>query len=151
MRSGVEGTQAATPRGLVLDTNIVLDLFVFDDARTVPLLAHIEQGEAQWLATPAMREELARVLGYPHIESKLAYYALQAADVLARFDRHAQIVEPAARAPVTCADADDQKFIDLAVAHQCVLLSKDREVLTLSKRLALFNVLAAPQLAASSG
>ena len=28
-----------------------------------------------------------------------------------------------------CSDPDDQKFIDLAVAHRCTLVSKDREVL----------------------
>ena len=32
-------------------------------------------------------------------------------------------------------DPDDQKFIDLAVAHQALLLSKDQHLLVMRKRL----------------
>ena len=129
---------------LVLDTNIVLDLFVFADARARALNEHLERGGADWLATSAMRDELERVLAYAHIESRLDFYRLQAGDVLTRFDRHARIVEVAAKAPVTCKDPDDQKFIDLAVAHRSMLLSKDAAVLAMTKRLALLDVVAAP-------
>jgi len=129
---------------LVLDTNIVLDLFVFADARTRALNEHLERGGANWLATAAMRDELERVLAYAHIESRLDFYRLQAVDVLTRFDRHARIVEVPAKAPVTCKDPDDQKFIDLAVAHRSMLLSKDAAVLAMTKRLALLDVIAAP-------
>ena len=72
---------------------------------------------------------------HAHIESRLDFYRLQARDVLMRFDRHARIVDAPAKAPVTCKDPDDQKFIDLAVAHQTWLLSKDHAVLKLRKRL----------------
>jgi predicted nucleic acid-binding protein len=41
------------------------------------------------------------------------------------------------RAPCVCKDPDDQVFIDLAVAHGALLLSKDQAVLTMRKRLAL--------------
>lgn len=126
---------------LVLDTNIVLDLFVFGDTRVRPLAAGLEQGALRWLATPAMREELARVLAYP----KLAAKVRSAEEVLASFDRHAQLHEPAPKAPVTCGDPDDQKFIDLAVAHRCTLLSKDWEVLRMKNRLARLSVTAAAQ------
>jgi predicted nucleic acid-binding protein len=44
------------------------------------------------------------------------------------------------RAPVICSDPDDQMFIDLAVHHRCMLLSKDAAVLTLKKRLAAMQV-----------
>ena len=44
-------------------------------------------------------------------------------------------MDVAPRAPCVCKDADDQKFIDLAVAHAAILLSKDRAVLSLRKRL----------------
>jgi predicted nucleic acid-binding protein len=63
--------------------------------------------------------------------------------VLEEFDRHATLVDAPPKAAVTCGDPDDQKFIDLAVAHQCFLLSKDDEVLRLRKRLALLQVTAA--------
>ena len=44
---------------LVLDTNIVLDLFVFRDAAARELRDAIRAGHVQWLATAAMREDEA--------------------------------------------------------------------------------------------
>ncbi len=128
------------PRLLVLDTNIVLDAFVFSDAAALPLRGGLEDGSLQWIATPDMRIELARVLGYPQIVPRLAFYQLSADDVLGAFDRLARPVAAAPKAPVTCADPDDQKFIDLAVAHRCPLLSKDRAVLDMRKRLLALGV-----------
>lgn len=125
---------------VVIDTNIVLDLFVFADEACAPLRLALHAGEPQWLATPPMRVELERVLGYPQIAPRLRFYGLGAADVLAQFDRHARIVEAAPRAPFVCKDADDQIFIDLAVAHRAVLLSKDRAVLALARRLRTLGV-----------
>ncbi|RYF41201.1 MAG: putative toxin-antitoxin system toxin component, PIN family [Comamonadaceae bacterium] len=125
---------------VVLDTNIVLDLYVFGDAVSQPLALALEEGGLHWLATQAMRDELARVLDYAQIAPRLAYYALDAAAVLARFDRQARLVDPPAKAPVTCADADDQKFIDLAVAYGALLLSKDKDVLSMRKRLSVHGV-----------
>lgn len=125
---------------IVLDTNIVLDLFVFDDPAVQPLKDALQSGRLRWLATPAMREELARVLAYKQIVPRLAYYQRSAADVLADFDRLTQPVDAAPKAPVTCKDADDQRFIDLAVAHKTPLLSKDHAVLCMAKRLLALSV-----------
>jgi len=44
----------------VLDTNIVLDLWVFDEPRAEALRLSVEAGHTHWLATAAMRDELAR-------------------------------------------------------------------------------------------
>ena len=120
---------------IVIDTNIVLDLLVFNDVLAQPLKQALQAGELDWLATQAMRDELARVLGYPKIVPRLNFYQRSADEVLAEFDRHARLVEVAAKASLTCSDADDQKFIDLAVAHQALLLSKDQAVISMSKRL----------------
>ena len=127
---------------LVLDTNIVLDLLVFADPHAQQLKLGLETGDLRWLATAPMREELARVLAYPKIAERVAFHRGDAAVVLADFDRHATVLEPPPKAPVTCGDPDDQKFIDLAVAHRCPLLSKDYEVLRMRKRLAALEVAA---------
>lgn len=131
---------------LVLDTNIVLDLFVFGDEHARPVSEGLRQGALHWLATAQMREELSRVLAYPKLAPRVAQHRGGADAVLADFDRHARLVEPAPKAPVTCGDPDDQKFIDLAVAHRCALLSKDREVLRMKKRLAGLDVVATARL-----
>jgi len=133
---------------IVLDTNVVLDLFVFDDQAARALHSGLQAGRFDWLATASMRDELERVLAYPQIAARLAFYGLTAAEVLARFDRFTRIVEPAGKAPYTCKDGDDQKFIDLAVAHRATLLSKDAAVLTMRKRLATLDVGVAPAWAA---
>lgn len=124
----------------VLDTNIVLDAFVFKDPATQPLQDALATRKFQWISTRPMRDELERVLGYPKIVVRLAFYQLTAADVLAQFDAQAQLVEVAPKASVTCTDPDDQKFIDLAVARKTLLLSKDRAVLCMAKRLLALDV-----------
>ena len=124
----------------MIDTNIVLDLFVFKDPATQPLKLALASHKIQWLTTQAMRDELERVLSYPKIMARLAVSELDAKNVLQRFDAEARLVEVAPKAGVTCRDADDQKFIDLAVQHQAMLLSKDRAVLCMKKRLLTLSV-----------
>lgn len=124
----------------MLDTNIVLDLLLFSDPATQALKQALASAKIQWLSTQAMRDELERVLSYPKIMSRLAVTELDAAKVLQQFDAQARLVEVAPKASVTCRDADDQKFIDLAVQHQAMLLSKDRAVLCMKKRLFTLSV-----------
>lgn len=127
---------------IVLDTNIVLDLFVFSDPATAPLLHTLQNGGLRWIATQPMRDELERVLAYPQIVRRLERNQHTAADVLGHFDARVQLVDIAPKASVTCKDPDDQKFIDLAVVHQAQLLSKDNAVLCMRKRLLALAVLA---------
>jgi hypothetical protein len=87
-----------------------------------------------------MRDELERVLTYPHIVLRMQKGGLEAVDVLAQFDRFARLVPVADRAPYVCKDVDDQKFIDLACAYSCALVSKDKAVLTMRNRLARVGV-----------
>ena len=129
---------------VVIDTNIVLDLFVFQDPATLALnqalCAAITEGQPRWLATAAMREELARVLAYPQVLKRMSFHGRSTAEVLGQFDRLSQTVDVAPKASVTCKDPDDQKFIDLAVAHCATLLSKDHAVLCMAKRMTTLGV-----------
>jgi putative PIN family toxin of toxin-antitoxin system len=125
---------------LVLDTNVVLDLFVYEDPATLPLRAVLAEPQTRWLATAVMREELRRVLAYPQVLKRMAARELTAEAVLDSFDARAQLADIAPKAPYTCKDTDDQPFIDLAVAHTAVLLSKDKAVLCMAKRLATLGV-----------
>ncbi len=125
---------------VVLDTNIMLDVLVFDDPTSQPLKQALAERQIRWLATSAMRDELARVLAYPKIVARLSFFKLTAPQVLAQFDEQTRIVAVAAKASVTCRDPDDQKFIDLAVVYKALLLSKDRAVLCLAKRLLRLDV-----------
>jgi putative PIN family toxin of toxin-antitoxin system len=119
----------------VIDTNIVLDLWLFEDPATIPLRAALQSGAISHLATASMRDELERVLTYPHLVKRMAKSSIQAQDILIRFDEYLLAAAPAAKAACTCKDPDDQKFIDLAVAHGVPLLSKDNAILCMKKRL----------------
>jgi predicted nucleic acid-binding protein len=137
---------AQAPVRRVLDTNIVLDLWVFDEPRAEALRLSVETGGTHWLATAAMRQELTRVLAYPQIAKRLTHRALPAEAVLGHFDRWAQLQPDAPKAPYVCKDTDDQMFIDLAVAHTAALHSKDAQVLCMKKRLERCGVVLNPQL-----
>jgi putative PIN family toxin of toxin-antitoxin system len=129
-----------SPARVVLDTNIVLDLCVFSDPATLPLGKALQSGTMQWIATRPMRDELERVLAYPKIIPRLEHYQRSAQEVLAQFDAMVALHPVAAKADFTCKDADDQKFIDLACTHQALLLSKDRAVLCMARRLLSLGV-----------
>ena len=130
-----EGVPGEPARPVVVDTNVALDLLIFSDPRTAPLRTLLAQGRLDWIATQVMRDELERVLAYPHIVSRMDFYRVDAAQVLAAFDAQARLVDIAPRVTYVCKDADDQKFIDLAAAHRAILLSKDKAVICMRKRL----------------
>jgi len=138
--AAISAGAVAAPMRVVLDTNIVLDLWLYKDAATPVLLEALETHTVQWLATPVMRDELERVLAYTHIVKRLAFSQLTAQDILVQFDAHARLMPVAPKAVFVCKDGDDQKFIDLAAAHTTQLISKDKAVLTLRNRLARLGV-----------
>lgn len=125
---------------VVIDTNVVLDLWLYQDPATPALREALTHGEVRWLATQVMRDELERVLAYPHIAARLALGQQTAVDVLAQFDALAQLMPVAAKCQFVCKDVDDQKFIDLAAAYQTQLISKDKAVLTMRNRMARLGV-----------
>jgi putative PIN family toxin of toxin-antitoxin system len=120
---------------LVIDTNIALDVLVFEDPATQALRQALEQRQCRWLITQSMLDEARRVLDYPLIARRMATRELRVDGVMARWHELSTLLEPAPKAAYTCKDADDQKFIDLAVQHSCVLLSKDAAVLCMARRL----------------
>ena len=134
----VQANEPARP--VVVDTNVALDLLIFSDPRTAPLRHLLAQGRLAWIATQVMRDELERVLAYPHIAERMDYYRVDAAQVLAAFDAQVRLVATAPRVVYVCKDADDQKFIDLAAAQGAILISKDKAVLCMRKRLLTLDV-----------
>lgn len=131
-----------TAAPLVIDNNVVLDLLVFADPATALLKEQLAAGRWRWIATRAMRDELAAVLQYPHMQRVMAGRGIAPDQVLAAVDAGVQWCDAAPKAVVTCKDKDDQKFIDLAVQHGALLLSKDKAVLCMRKRLLALGVVA---------
>jgi predicted nucleic acid-binding protein len=137
----------------VLDTNVVLDLLLFDDPLARPLRQALENGDLRCVATEATLDELQRVLAYPGF----ALGPVQQAALFARYQAWSERVEaagagdglphkgmpihhelkPVWRRMPRCSDPDDQKFIELAAAAGAQgLISKDRAVLKLRRQCA---------------
>ena len=145
VQDAAQAESVQVPQAWVIDTNIVLDLWLFEDPSTIPLRAALQSGAISHLATDSMRDELERVLTYPHLIKRMAKSNIQAPDILNRFDEYQLAAEPAAKAACTCKDPDDQKFIDLAIAHAVPLLSKDNAILCMKKRLLQSGVVLNPR------
>jgi putative PIN family toxin of toxin-antitoxin system len=125
---------------VVIDTNIALDMFVFDDPASRPLLVSLRTGAAQWIGTEAMRDELNRALTYPNIQRWMVRKNIANNQVM---ESVKALFQPVVADPVKsprCRDVDDQKFIDLAVSHRAALISRDKEVLRLAKPLLALGV-----------
>ena len=121
----------------MLDTNVVLDWLLFNNPSSAHFAKAIAKCELRWVASLAMRDELAVVLGRGLAQARNA----DATAVLAAWDTHVTVVEEASALPAAlglqCSDPDDQKFLELAHAEgACWLLSRDRAVLKLARRAA---------------
>lgn len=123
----------APPPRIVLDTNVCLDLFVFQDPRWAPLAEALAAGTVEAVTRTDCREEYLVVLHYRHLPLDDDSRPLAAQ----RFDAIIKVVAPPAklvRLPV-CTDKDDQKFMELARdAGAQVLVTKDKQLLKLNRK-----------------
>ena len=134
-------------RRLVLDTNVVLDLFHWANVDAVPIMAALEAGRIECLADQRTLDELARVLTYPQL--KLTPEMI--AERWSRYRTQVTLVEAGEAPPLPrCKDPDDQKFLELAARTGAdLLVSKDKALLKLKGRTRLaFRIL--PPAAASA-
>lgn len=127
----------SVPR-IVLDTNVCLDLWVFADPGCARVLAALRSGAVQAVTRDDCRAEWQRVLHYPQLpiddQSRPLVDAAFTANVQLLTDTDSVPVDAGRRLP-RCADPDDQKFLELALASGARwLLSKDRELLKLDRR-----------------
>jgi len=118
---------------VVLDTNVCLDAFVFDDPRAARLVDALASKEAVAVTRDDCRDEWLAVLRYPLLKLDEARIAA----AIARFDAMVSLLplEAPAQALPRCRDPDDQKFLELAAASGAtVLFSRDAELLRLDRR-----------------
>lgn len=114
---------------LLLDTNVVLDLWLFQDPRLQRLREGLATGRCRWLATAAMLEELGHVREREFTRRYRASPELTVPPALL-------VASPANPAPWRCRDGDDQKFLDLAWQLKRPLWTRDRDLLSLARRAA---------------
>lgn len=128
----------------VLDTNVWLDWLVFEDPGVTQLRDAAAQGALELVASARLRDELADVLSRPSLQERvraararrcLADGAPTPARAIERFDALVRLIDACEPCALHCADADDQPFLDVAVAAGASwLISKDRHLLALARR-----------------
>ncbi len=122
---------AARVASLVLDTNVLLDLWLFDDPSVRALREAIEGGRLRALRSDECDAEFAEVLG----RAQFGLDAPARRRMLARWTACSEPIAAVAPAPLACADADDQKFLDAAFsAGAALLLTRDKALLRLGRR-----------------
>lgn len=121
---------------VVLDTNVVLDWLVFRNPDGRALFDAIERRQLRWVVTDAMHDELQHVLG----RGVAAAYAPDLSQIAESWRQLSETsptpVLQGDASRLRCTDADDQKFVDLALAEARWLVSRDRAVLKLARRAA---------------
>jgi putative PIN family toxin of toxin-antitoxin system len=125
---------------VVLDTNILLDIFVFNDERAANLKQAIVTRSIQAIASQKTLEEFADVIARP-------LFGLDdqtQAAILEQWKSVAQLIDDSAlaSAPWKCRDVDDQVFLDLAYQlRPATLISKDNALLQITSRAAQEHIL----------
>ena len=125
---------ASPPRhaAAVLDTNVLLALWLFRDPVVEPLRSALAAGQLQAFRSSATDAEFAEVLRRPELFSVAPE---RQAALLAAWQAASKPVDAIQAAPWVCRDSRDQKFLDLAVsagAHW--LVTRDRDLLKLARK-----------------
>ena len=120
-------------QAVILDTNILLDVFVFEDQRALPLRAALFNQQLQAYTCTSALAELADVLSRPlfSLEDQRQREILEQWMAVSKNMEESKIMT----APWQCQDPDDQIFLNLAYTlRPAVLISKDNEVLKLANK-----------------
>lgn len=124
----------------ILDTNILLDIFVFQDTKALNLKQVIIDRKIEVFACQKTIAEFADVISRP----LFGLEPQQQTEILKQLQSLSQFYEDSCLppAPWSCPDADDQIFLDLAFALKpAILISKDNHLLRLASRAAKENIL----------
>ena len=118
---------------VVLDTNILLDLFYFQDIRVQALYASLKNQKIIAYTCEAIWQEFEDVLQRPTFDRSPAEIAILRAENAAYFEWYTPEKNSSG---IKCIDPDDQIFIELSVEiAPCLLITKDKDLLRLKKRL----------------
>lgn len=133
------------PLRVVLDTNVLVSLYVFADSRFAPLRDCIENRQWCAISSGACLDEFERVLAYPQFD--LTCSAQQAA-----YSHYVQYVTLVPALPAVekathtstlphCTDPDDQKILEAARDGSADwLVTSDKALLVLARRNRLRNL-----------
>ena len=120
------------PAPVVIDTNVLLALWIFADPGVEPLRAALAAGSLVPVRSVATDAELAEVLARPGL---FAVPAARQTTLLHAWASGARLVDVIRPTAWRCRDPDDQKFVDLAVtADARWLITRDKALLKLHRK-----------------
>ena len=128
---------------VILDTNIWLDILLFNDVRTRPIHAALVSGAVTARIDLSCYAELAHVLHY----TQLRHLIVDREQTLAWVREHSQFFQEEVESNLpplpVCRDPDDQKFLELAYKSRAeFLISKDKALLKVAVRMQRqFNIM----------
>lgn len=123
---------------IVLDTNVLLALWIFRDPSVAPLREALARGELVPVRSVATDAEVREVLSRPGL---FTVPPAQQASLLADWEAQALLVEAIRPVAFQCRDPLDQKFLELAVtAGARWLVTRDRKLLKLRRKARLQNL-----------
>ena len=125
--------ESTTRVRLVLDTNVVMDMLHFQDARTNWLKNAIARRHVLCFSDAACLGELERVTTYPEFNLDRACQDELLRTYLGFVTRH-EASDGDNTALPRCRDADDQKFLELAARCKAdLLITRDKQLLRLAR------------------
>lgn len=120
----------------VLDTNIILDIFLFKDAKVQPLALAIQEGKIIPVGHFDTFAELADVIS----REQFHLTKNEQDAVLDHWVRAHLLISDSLEKKCFCKDPDDDKFFNLAcLAKAAYLISKDKKVLKARGKLKPFG------------
>ena len=115
----------------VLDTNVLLDLWVFDDPSVRALRVALDQGACVALRSADTDAELAGVLA----RAEFGVTMQRQAEILANWRERSRPIGRGFPAPWRCTDPQDQRFLDLAfTARAQLLVTRDKALLRIARK-----------------
>jgi len=130
--ASTDGNYSPGSTTTVLDTNVLLALWLFRDPAVESLRAALAGGLLQPVRSIATDAEFAEVLARPEL---FAVVPERQAMLLGAWQATASPVEVIQSAPWVCRDPLDQKFLELAVSAQAGwLITRDRDLLKLARK-----------------
>ena len=125
---------------IVLDTTILLDIFVFNDERAQGLKNALITKSIKAMASTKTIEELVDVIARPIFKLPEE----QQLSILHQWKSYASMVDESAlsKAPWICEDIDDQIFLDIAFTlRPAIIISKDNALLKIASKAISHHVL----------
>jgi hypothetical protein len=123
------------PKLVIIDSQSLFDWMVFRNPICAGWSTALQGQDWEWIFTSEMRGEFDFVAA----KGFGARWAVDAAAVASAWSVHGHQVDtpapPGAAARLHCTDADDQKFIDLAITRRVhTLVTRDKALLRLARK-----------------